>query len=311
MAASKRWITVATATEAGWLITAPALVGEAETLLARLRSMADGGAVALGADFPIGLPRDYVHAHPSRAPNFPEFLKDLAKRPDFFEVAETLEQVSAQRPFYPARGLAGMTRASHAAALGLPGAASLSRACDRATQDRPAGAPVFWTLGANQSGKAALHAWKHLLIPALHSGQQVKLWPFAGPFLSLLQPGVVVIAETYPAEALRHLALKLRGSKRRQTDRLALAAPLLAAIAGLDAAADAPLGHEIASGFGSDAAGEDRFDSLLGVLCVLNVLAGRRTDSAPERGDITTWEGWVLGQSYEATRSAGEFIVKH
>jgi len=267
-----------------------------ETLLGRLRSLAAGAAVALGVDFPIGLPRDYVQAHASRALDFPEFLKDLADRPDFFAVAETLEQVSGQRPFYPARGQAGMTRAAHAAALGLPGAASLSRACDRATAERPAGAPVFWTLGANQSGKAALHAWKHLLIPALCGEAEVKLWPFAGRFLSLLQPGVVAIAETYPAEALRHLGLRLRGSKRRQSDRLALAAPLLGAIAGLHAAADAPLAREIANGFGADAAGEDRFDCLLGVLCVLNVLAGRRSDAAPEREDILTWEGWVLGQ---------------
>jgi len=214
-------------------------------------------------------------------------------------VAATLTEISGERPFYPARGVAGMTRAGHASALGLAGASSLSRRCDRATTERPAGAPVFWTLGANQSGKAALHAWRHLLVPALHGARPPLLWPFAGPFRALLQPGRVAIAETYPAEALRHLGLRLRGSKRRQADRLALAAPLLAAMAGLDATPDPMLGEAISSGFGNAASGEDRFDSLLGVLCVLNVLAGGRSDLAPDEPGIIAWEGWVLGQAFQ------------
>ena len=61
--------------------------------------------------------------------------------------------------------MAGMTRAAHATALGWHGAAALSRACDRATAERPAGAPLFWTLGANQSGKAAIAAWRDMLLP--------------------------------------------------------------------------------------------------------------------------------------------------
>ena len=52
-----------------------------------------------------------------------------------------------------------------------------------------------------------------------------------------------------------------------------------------------------ADGFGSDAAGEDRFDCVLGVLCVLNVLAGNRPDTAPPEPWIRRWEGWVLGQT--------------
>ena len=44
-------------------------------------------------------------------------------------------------------------------------------------------------------------------------------------------------------------------------------------------------------------AGEDRFDCLLGVLCVINVLAGHRPDSTPDDPWLTTWEGWVLGQT--------------
>jgi hypothetical protein len=53
----------------------------------------------------------------------------------------------------------------------------------------------------------------------------------------------------------------------------------------------------MSDGFGSDAAGEDRFDCVLGVLCVLNVLAGNRPDTAPRDWWIRHWEGWVLGQT--------------
>ncbi len=53
----------------------------------------------------------------------------------------------------------------------------------------------------------------------------------------------------------------------------------------------------VTAGFGPDAAGEDRFDSVLGVLAVLNVVAGNRPDTAPSDPWIQRWEGWVLGQT--------------
>jgi hypothetical protein len=190
-----------------------------------------------------------------------------------------------------------MTRAAHAAALGLDGAAALSRACDRATVERPAGAPLFWTLGANQSGKAAIAAWQSLLLPALASGEDVRIWPFAGRYLDLLVPGALALAETYPAEALRHLGIRLKGSKRRQSDRALLANQLATAIADLGVVADPAIRAAMADGFGGDAAGEDRFDCVLGVLCVLNVLAGRRPDTVPDDPWLRQWEGWVLGQT--------------
>jgi hypothetical protein len=65
----------------------------------------------------------------------------------------------------------------------------------------------------------------------------------------------------------------------------------------LAAAPDPALAAAIADGFGADAAGEDRFDSLLGLLCVLNVLDGRRPDGVPEDPWLKRWEGWVLGQT--------------
>jgi hypothetical protein len=281
---------------AGWRVAAPVPVGEVGTLIARLRRAARRGAVALGVDLPLGLPRAYAARYATTA-DFPAFLRQLADKPEFFRVCASLAEVGPDRPFYPARGIAGMTRASHAAALGLPGAAALSRACDRATAIRPAGAPLFWTLGANQSGKAAIAAWRCLLIPALAGPSPPLLWPFHGDLLALLAPGAVVVAETYPAEALRHLGLRLKGSKRRQSDRAALGPALRAAMASLRAGAEPDLVCMIDDGFGADAAGEDRFDSTLGVLAVLNVLAGNRPDGTPDDPWLRRWEGWVLGQT--------------
>ncbi len=289
----KRWVAVAQRANHGWDLRVPRLVGPVDTFLDRLRTEAEGGAVALGADLPIGLPRAY--AATLADPDFPHFLARLATTPDFFRVCADLTEVASDRPFYPLRGVAGMTRAAHAAALGLSGAAALSRACDRATAERPAGAPLFWTLGANQSGKAAGAAWRDMLLPGL--GTHLRLWPFAGPFRSLLAPGIVTLAETYPAEALRHLGLRLRGSKRRQADRAALADALLAEMHRLDVQPEPAMTQAVADGFGADAAGEDRFDCTLGVLCVLNVLAGHRPDTAPDDPWIQRWEGWVLGQT--------------
>ena len=77
--------------------------------------------------------RAYAARHAADHPDFPAFLRGLAARPGFFEVCDGLHEVGPERPFYPRRGRAGMTRLSHARALGLPDAAALLRACDRAT----------------------------------------------------------------------------------------------------------------------------------------------------------------------------------
>ncbi len=280
----------------GWRVAAPVPVGDCATLTERVRELAAGGATVMGVDLPLGLPRAYAAEH-AKERDFPGFLRGLAERPEFFQVCEQLADISPLRPFYPRRGVAGMTRVSHAMALGLGNAAGLSRWCDRATIERPAGAPLFWTLGANQTGKAAITAWRDWLIPALASASPPRLWPFEGDVAQLVLPGAVVVAEAYPAESLRHLGLTLRGSKRRQSDRAALAAPLRAVFQGLAAAPDAALAATIADGFGADAAGEDRFDSLIGVLGVINVLAGHSPGGIPDDPWLRRWEGWVLGQT--------------
>ena len=292
-----------------WLAEAPEPVGAPGSLLLRLDAQAGGGPIAFGIDCPLGLPRAYVQRNPSRHRDFRDFLTGLDETPELVEVCSRLDQVSGRRPFYPQRGLRGMSRATHAAALGLADAASLYRRCDLATATRAAGAPLFWTLGANQSGKAAISAWLELVLPTLRDApERLHLWPFDGDVARWASTGAsagkpagrVLLAETYPAEAMDQLGLCLRGprgrgSKRRQPDRATLAGPLREALTSLEVQLSAGLSDGLDRGFGADAAGEDRFDSVLGLICVLSVLYGRRADRVPQDPWIRRWEGWVLG----------------
>ncbi len=276
-----------------WHATAPSPVGVPQQLLARL--LARGAPVALGLDLPLGIPRAFAATRTE--PDFPSFLAALAASPGFFQVNAALESLSPTRPFYPARGERGMTRLAHAQALGFTHATELSRWCDRATASRPAGAPLFWTLGANQTGKAAISAWQPWLAPALAAGEPLRLWPFHGRLHALLAPGVATLAEVYPAEALRHCGIRLTGSKRNQAVRQVATPALRAAMAARSLRPDPALEAMLHTGFGADAQGEDRFDSLIGLLGLIGVLDGLRPDTIPAAPEITRWEGWVLGQS--------------
>jgi hypothetical protein len=256
--------------------------------------LAEGLPVALGLDLPLGVPRHYAVQRPEGG--FVDFLRARSGDARFFTVNETLASISLDAPFYPQRGVKGMTRAAHAAALGLPDADALHRWCDRATPTRPAGAPPFWTLGANQSGKAAITAWRDWLAPGLAADAPLDLWPFHGPLHALLRAGRLAVAEVYPAEALRQLGLKLAGSKRDQAPRRALAESLRAVLDVLRVTPSADALAMIQDGFGADAAGEDRLDCTLGLLALIAVLDGVRPDAIPEDDMVRRWEGWVLGQ---------------
>ncbi|WP_207537791.1 DUF429 domain-containing protein [Sabulicella rubraurantiaca] len=289
----KRWACLAERDATGWRAAAPRPVGDPFALAGAL--LEGGAPAALGLDMPLGLPRAYAAGRSEGG--FPEFLRARVGDARFFDVAASLHAVGPHAPFYPARGLRGMTRASHAAALGLAGAAALERWCDRATATRPAGAPPFWTLGANQSGKAAIAAWRDWLAPALAAGAPYALWPFEGDLRALLAPGRLVLAEVYPAEALRLLGLRLGGSKRDPEARRRLGPALLAAMDALSVTPEPGLRDAALNGFGADAAGEDRLDCVLGLLNLLAVLDGAAPDFVPDDPWVRRWEGWVLGQT--------------
>jgi hypothetical protein len=290
----KRWVTVAVKTAHDWVLDAPLPVGDVATFLDRLTAAVGGGTVALGIDCPIGLPAAYA-AQLQGFADFPAFLRHLTPDMAFFSAARTIDEVCLTRPFYPAGSVSGPGhKLALAKALNLPDTASLSRLVDLRTANRPAGGQLFWTLGANQCGKAGLAAWRDLIVPGLMQGR-VKLWPFDGAFRDLAQPGQVAIAETYPAEALRQLGLKLHGSKQSQASRAAMAGNIFSVMRQLDAKTSDDLRLQIEAGFGPKKSAEDPFDSLIGVLGVINVLSGNRPDTTPLPAD--KWQGWVLGQT--------------
>ena len=210
------------------MVEAACPVGEVSDFLQRLTARGPAAARSHWASTcrsacPAPMPRN------ARRPTSSTSCAASPERPDFFRVCDTLADIRLDRPFYPQRGVRGMTRLSHAAALGLGDAAGLSRLCDRATPDRPAGAPVFWTLGANQSGKAAIAAWRDLLLPALRTMRRsgcgrsrVRSMTFSAPALLRsprpIRPRRCAISTSACAAA-----------SAAQSDRAALAPALLAA----------------------------------------------------------------------------------
>ena len=264
MSPAKRWMCVAIPVSGGWRVGLER-VGALDRLLPRLGLLAEGAPVAIGFDAPIGLPHFFEAGH------FPSFLRALDPADRFFTVCNEISEISREQPFYPRLPRAGMRRRDLLERLGLADGAELLRQCEERLGIQPAASPMFWTLGANQVGKGALRLWQELLLPALRGDEPPWLWPFDGALAGLLQPGRFVIAETYPANAMRQMELGMRGSKRRQSDRAAVADRFRALLLALRAEPDGDLAGQIASGFGSGADGEDRFDSLIGLIRMLQV----------------------------------------
>jgi hypothetical protein len=258
--------------------------------------------VLAGFDFPIGVPAAY--GQKTGLADFTELLAAIGEGAwsRFYDVARQPEEISIERPFYPAGSAAGVKQADLLNALGANSLDALRRDCERATPSRRAACPLFWTLGGNQVGKAALDGWVEVLRPALMAG--AKLWPFAGELSSLLTNGAgLILAETYPAEAYGHVGVSFAAteSKRRQGDRLTKIAAIQDWADQHGITLTPAVAAEVERGFGSDATGEDRFDALMGLFGMIEVASGRRPASGDLGRHSTQWEGWIFGQSCDAT----------
>ncbi|HVV72082.1 MAG TPA: DUF429 domain-containing protein, partial [Verrucomicrobiae bacterium] len=172
----------------------------------------------------------------------------------------------------------------------------LLRVCEIGVPDRPAACSLFWTLGAKQVGKAAITGWKEILNPATQRG--ALLWPFGGPLDELIKRKQLIIAETYPAEAYRHIGVKFRSSSKRSVEGRRQQYAVLCAWAKRSGVHFEPQCQvEIESGFERcGAQGEDAFDALIGLLGMIDVADGRRAEGAPTHLYVRNWEGWILGQ---------------
>lgn len=300
----KRWVAVATLGGDGlYEVEAPRPVGLTGTTAQRMHAAATPAApVLLGFDFPIGLPMAY--AARVGVDSFPAALDAFGSGVwlEFWTVAATEAEIGPHRPFYPMRP--GGTRQAHLTrALGLP-MTQLTRLCERGTADgRRAACALFWTLGGNQVGKGALSGWREMLQPARGTdGGGAALWPFDGPLSTLLDAGRLVIAETYPTEFYGHLGIRFTralGGKRSAIARAAQAHHLIDCADHNAVALSAAARAAIEGGFGTGIDGEDRFDAIVGLLGMLNVVLGNRAAGDPPPGPATTVEGWILGQTHD------------
>jgi hypothetical protein len=316
--ASKRVVAAAVLRGDTYVARAPRLVGGAGGLLERMHVTPGRGRPALlGFDFPIGLPRAY--AKRAGIEDFSGWLRGLDAAGEFFDVSDDVAEVSLARPFFPRRIAQPSPGIKHEfrAALGLS-ASELLRRCDLAHCRRRAASEMFWALGPQAVGRATLTGWRELVAPALGDpARRYALWPFDGELGDLLAGSDAVIVEAYPADAYLQLGLRMgsRGTaKTWQEDRRADGPLLLERSRQLRVRPDRALAAQIRDGFGSDRAGEDRFDATVGLLAMIATLRRRTEPDVPDDPCIRRVEGWVFGRHApcppRADRDARSRILK-
>jgi hypothetical protein len=172
---------------------------------------------------------------------------------------------------------------------------ALIRQCEKKTTSRRSACCLFWTLGGNQVGKAAISGWREVVRPAQSNG--AKLWPFDGTLSALAASSKLVVCKTYPAEAYGHVGVRFRpgGSKRRQNDRREAVAGLASWCEERSIHLTSAASCLVTEGFGSRKEGVDVFDAAIGLLGMIEVVEGRRPE-CPIASDASRWEGWILGQ---------------
>ena len=298
--ASKRVVARAELRGDTYVASTPRLVGGAGGLLERMHVAARRGQPALlGFDFPIGVPRAYAEL--AGIEDFTAWLRGLDLACEFFEVADGLAQVSVARPFFPtrlARKSPGIKR-EYRAALGLSASEAL-RLCDLAHCRRRAASEMFWALGPQAVGKATLTGWRDLVAPALGDPRRrYAVWPFDGELGDLSAGSDAVIVEAYPADACLQLGLRMgsrRTAKTRQEDRRADGPLLLERCRELRVRPERELVAQIRDGFGSDRAGEDRFDATAGLLAMIATVRRPTEPELPDDSSVRRVEGWVFGR---------------
>ena len=281
--ARKRWAARAVLRDGRYLARGTEAVVDGPSLMRSL----EGTRALVGFDFPIGVPRSWAQA--VGIGSFRELLSLVGHDEwcDFFLVAESQEEISLRRPFYPARP-GGRRQVHLVEALEMSAMDDLLRRCERRQADRRAACALFWTLGGNQVGKAALAGWREVLIPSL---DRLALWPFDGDLRELLPSERPTVVETYPGEVYRHLGVS--GPKSVRVARARNRVALSAAAARLGVELSPELRSEIDSGFARD----DQFDALVGLLGMIDVVRGRPSGEPRDDAGVVTVEGWILGQA--------------
>lgn len=291
----KRWMATATRQAGGWHVLSPEPVRDAPLLLDELRQRTGGrGSILVGFDFPIGLPEKYGEL--TGLADFQTALRAFGsgRWREWFDVCEAREQIAITRPFYPVRP-GGKKREHLFDGLGL-GSADLLRHCERATASRPAACSLFWTLGGNQVGKAAIAGWREVIAPNI---ERAGLWPYDGRLTDLIASHETVLVETYPGDVYGQIGLprKASWSKRTQQGRALAGLAMIDWLRGKPVTVDKDLADLITDGFSARSVGEDQFDAVVGLLGMIEVVSGRWDEGCPDLACISRWEGWILGQN--------------
>ncbi|WP_438767590.1 hypothetical protein [Kushneria sp. TE3] len=289
---SKRWCAQARRIEGQWHISDSVRIRDIETWRDDVLLSPVHGTTLAGFDFPIGVPEQW--ATRVGVTDFRAWLGTLKETRwrQFFDTAATPEEISLTRPFYPRRASKGIKQSDLTRALQVESFDALRRACERDMSGRKP-CPLFWTLGANQVGKAAQAGWREVIMPALDQG--AALWPFDGTLAALAQENHCILCETWPTLAARLMKNELspRQSKRRQVDRVEAGKALFES--GLPIVWDGQAKASVVSGFGERADGEDAFDAMLGLLMMIAVVEGHLPASSTLSPVARHLEGWILG----------------
>lgn len=291
--AAGRWAAEAHGEPGGaWRTSGPTGVADPAALVEHLSALAEDGPTLAAFDFPIGFPAAFGAA--TGYDGFTAALDAIGRGdwPEIFAVAGSPAEIEPRRPFYPARP--GGTRLAHLlVGHGVATVADLVRACERPGPEGGAAGCMFWTLGAQQVGRAALDGWRTVIGPLRRRG--ASLWPFDGDLPALVESGGLILAESYPGDGYGQLGLAIR-KKGDRALRAALA-PDLAAWAGQRGIAfDRRLSATIAAGFPREAGSDDGFDAVVGLLAALAVVTGEREAAPPVTEAMRRWEGWILGK---------------
>lgn len=257
-------------------------------------------AVWLGLDIPIGFVDTWYDGAKHDGANVKDFkalltLLETDEWQEFFNVCQSPDEIRHMRPSYPqSSGIKGsVTRDQLIKALGLADFDALYRACEFPTKKRSAACPSFWTLGANQVGKAMLHGLKHLILPGYANG--FNIWPFMGDLASLCKSPGVTLIETYPGEIYGWLGHTSELTKSNQNSRQKYLHKLREDARARGIEINATIWADIKDGFGPDHGKDDAFDALIGVMGLIEIAEGRRPEYLPRTSSILEREGWIVG----------------
>ncbi len=294
ISAKSRWVAKARRNTSGWLIYAIEPVGLLNQFRQSLSQYGRDHALWLGLDMPVGFVDHWYDG--ANIQDFKSLLDIIftGKWDSFSDVCTNPDEITHHRPFYPktARVKGSVKRGHLVDALGVSSFDKLYRLCEGATYHRPAACPSFWTLGANQVGKAMLHGLEHLIIPGYRDG--FNIWPFTGDISTCCQQNGVTLIETYPGEIYGWLGIDEVTKSNHKSRTLAIAALIDYAV-GNGIEINTAVVADIKSGFGPDEGKDDAFDALVGALGLIRIADGKHPEYLPDRPIIRKREGWIIG----------------